>query len=104
MSILVAVLVIASSVGAQAPQGPRPQWKEPHPEIAYLPKPPSKPADWLVEQPPVNPNASPEARALLHMLYQISGKHTLTGQHNFIGEQEFTTNVFSVYTGKTPTI
>ena len=41
MSILVAVLVIASSVGAQAPQGPRPQWKEPHPEIAYLPKPPS---------------------------------------------------------------
>ena len=40
----------------------------------------------------------------MHMLYQISGKNTLTGQHNFIGEQEFNTNVFGIYTGKTPTI
>ncbi len=32
---------------------------------------------------PVNPHASPEARALLKYLYSISGKYTLTGQHNF---------------------
>jgi len=36
-----------------------------------------------VESAPVNPNASPEARALLHYLYSISGKHTITGQNNF---------------------
>lgn len=31
---------------------------------------------------PVTPNASPEARALLKYLHRISGKKTLTGQHN----------------------
>ena len=31
---------------------------------------------------PITPNASPEARALLKYLYQISGEKTLTGQHN----------------------
>lgn len=30
---------------------------------------------------PVNPDASPEARALLAYLYEISGEHTLSGQH-----------------------
>ena len=30
----------------------------------------------------VNPNASPEARQLLQLLYDVSGKYTLTGQHN----------------------
>ena len=34
-------------------------------------------------QVPVNSHASPEARALLNYLYSISGKYTLTGQHNF---------------------
>ncbi|MGD0696369.1 MAG: glycosyl hydrolase [Terriglobia bacterium] len=32
---------------------------------------------------PVNPNASPEARALLQYLYSISGHYTLSGQHNY---------------------
>jgi hypothetical protein len=31
---------------------------------------------------PVSPNASPEAKALLDLFYRISGKYTLTGQHN----------------------
>lgn len=31
---------------------------------------------------PVNPNASSEARALLAYLYEVSGKKTLSGQHN----------------------
>jgi mannan endo-1,4-beta-mannosidase len=30
---------------------------------------------------PVTPNPSPEAVQHLHYLYEISGKHTLTGQH-----------------------
>jgi mannan endo-1,4-beta-mannosidase len=32
---------------------------------------------------PVNPHATPEARALLRYLYSMSGKYTLTGQHNY---------------------
>jgi mannan endo-1,4-beta-mannosidase len=37
-----------------------------------------------VEAPaPVNPHASPEARALLRYLYSISGHYTLAGQHNY---------------------
>jgi mannan endo-1,4-beta-mannosidase len=31
---------------------------------------------------PINPNATPEAQALLEFLYEISGQHTLSGQHN----------------------
>jgi mannan endo-1,4-beta-mannosidase len=34
---------------------------------------------------PVNPQASPEARELLSYLYSISGKKTLSGQHNYPG-------------------
>jgi mannan endo-1,4-beta-mannosidase len=85
-------------------QQPRQPWADPHPEIPYLPKPPPQAANWLVEQPPVTPDASPEARALLHMLYRISGKYTLTGQHNFAAEQEFSTNILAFFTGKTPAI
>jgi len=33
---------------------------------------------------PVNPKATKEARQLLAFLYDIQGKHTLSGQHNFI--------------------
>jgi mannan endo-1,4-beta-mannosidase len=32
---------------------------------------------------PVNPDATPAARALLNKLDEISGRYTLTGQHNF---------------------
>jgi hypothetical protein len=32
---------------------------------------------------PVTPDASPEAKALLGLLLEISGKCTLTGQHNY---------------------
>lgn len=52
-------------------------WVDPHPEMSYLPKPEPQPADWLVEHPLVNRDASPEARALLHFLFGLSGRHTL---------------------------
>lgn len=32
---------------------------------------------------PANPNATPEARALLKYIQGISGKYILSGQHNF---------------------
>jgi len=34
-------------------------------------------------QEPVTPNASPEAKALLKYIQSLSGKYTLSGQHNF---------------------
>jgi mannan endo-1,4-beta-mannosidase len=41
-------------------------------------------AVWAQAAPaPVNPNATPEARALLAYLDSISGKETITGQHNY---------------------
>ena len=42
---------------------------------------PPRPADSTPA--PVNPKASPEARALLRYLYSISGRYTLSGQHNY---------------------
>jgi mannan endo-1,4-beta-mannosidase len=37
---------------------------------------------------PVNPNASPEAAALLKRLYALTGNSILTGQHNYYEEPE----------------
>lgn len=82
----------------------RAPWAEPHPEIPYLPKPPVEPANWLIEHSPVTPNASPEAVALLHYLYGISCSHTMTGQHNFPAQQEYSTNLAASLTGKTPAL
>jgi hypothetical protein len=57
--------------------------------------------------PPVktaNPEASPKARDLLGYLYSISGKKTLTGQHNFIGRMSQSTDRVAEITGKYPAI
>ena len=53
---------------------------------------------------PVTPDASPEARALLQLLYDISGKHTLTGQHNNPNTKSHNSQFASQYIGKTPII
>jgi mannan endo-1,4-beta-mannosidase len=98
--------VTAPAAGAQATprrRGPMP-WKNPQPDVPYLPKPATQPADWLVEHEPVTPNASPEARALLKLLYSISPKHTLTGQHNYAAAQWRSTTQAVRVTGKTPAI
>ena len=79
-------------------------WVEPHPEIPYRAKPEPRPADWLVAHPPVTPGASPEAQALLHFLYTISGTHTLTGQHNFPGRRDYSTDLVKQLSGKTPAL
>ena len=79
-------------------------WADPHPEILYLPKPPFRPADWRVEHPPVNPEATPEAKALLHYVYSLSGEYTLTGQHNFPGQWGYSTDLVIAQTGKTPAL
>jgi mannan endo-1,4-beta-mannosidase len=53
---------------------------------------------------PVTPNASPEATALLQLLYDISGKYTLTGQHNPPNAKSRNTQFAANYIGKTPII
>src|SRR5450432_1900831 len=57
--------------------GPTSKFVSSQPDVPYLPKPAAQPADWVVEHDPVTPNASPQAKALLHFLYSISGKHTI---------------------------
>jgi mannan endo-1,4-beta-mannosidase len=53
---------------------------------------------------PVNPNASPEARALLKYIYSISGKYTLTGQHNYPNHIARWTDRTYDLTGKYPAV
>ena len=51
---------------------------------------------------PVNPNASPEARALLKTLCAISGKGILSGQHNYPNQRKLDTEKVFGITGKYP--
>jgi mannan endo-1,4-beta-mannosidase len=53
---------------------------------------------------PVNPNATPEAKALLDLYYRISGKYTLTGQHNYPSSRDRNSKFAAKYIGKTPVI
>src|ERR1017187_9659128 len=53
---------------------------------------------------PGTPHASPEARAPLQLLYDISGKYTLTGQHNFPNVKGRNSEFAAKYIGKTPVI
>jgi mannan endo-1,4-beta-mannosidase len=53
---------------------------------------------------PVIPNASPEAKALLDFLYSISGRYTLTGQHNYPNIKDRNTHFAAEYTGRTPAV
>lgn len=55
---------------------------------------------------PVNPNASPEAKALLSYLYSLKGKSILSAQHNYPSPKEYTRSTDSIIamTGKVPAI
>lgn len=55
-------------------------------------------------QEPVSPDASPEARALLKLLYNLSGKHTLSGQHNFPISGARNSEFAAEYIGATPIV
>ena len=63
---------------------------------------PAPPAPYACE--PANANATPEARALLKTLCGISGKGTLTGQHNFPNQRDLDTNRVNATVGKYPAI
>ena len=53
---------------------------------------------------PVNPDATPEAKMLLKKIDQISGKYTLTGQHNFPNDLSRWSDRIYDLTGKFPAI
>ncbi len=53
---------------------------------------------------PSNPNATPEARALLEFLYAVNGEHILAGQHDFISSgTRYSEEVFRI-TGRRPAV
>jgi mannan endo-1,4-beta-mannosidase len=53
---------------------------------------------------PVTPHAAPETVQLLKFLYRISGEHTLSGQHNYPGDNDKETLAAAKAWGKTPAI
>jgi len=53
---------------------------------------------------PVNPKATAEARALLQVLQDISGKHTLAGQHNYPNTRSRNSEFVKLYVGETPAV
>jgi len=53
---------------------------------------------------PVTPHASPEAVALLNYIHSLSGRHTLTGQHNYPNTGDRSTREAARVWGKTPAV
>ncbi len=53
---------------------------------------------------PVTPNAAPESVEMLKLIYSISGKHTLTGQHNYPNTKDKYTQLAIRNWGKIPAI
>ena len=53
---------------------------------------------------PVNPKASLEAVKLLKYIYSISGKKTITGQHEYMGRMSVVTDKIKEITGKYPAV
>ncbi|HEY9139852.1 MAG TPA: glycosyl hydrolase [Bryobacteraceae bacterium] len=80
-----------------APPGPVPQ-------NPPAPPPPRAQAPAPYNCEPVNPNATPEARALLKTLCAISGKGILSGQHNYPNQRDLDTEKVHALTGKYPAI
>src|SRR5690606_25503430 len=54
--------------------------------------------------PTVNKHATDSAKQLLQLLYDIKGKYTLAGQHNFIEAPDYWTNAVHRITGSMPAV
>ena len=81
-TIVLAALLLARAIMAE-------------PMVAPTPRPQPR---------PVNPHATEAARRLLDFLYQIQGKYTLAGQHNFIAVGSRYTDLTRELTGRTPIV
>ncbi len=71
-------------------------------QIAAPPARPPAPPSYNCE--PVNPNATPEARALIKTLCAVSGNGILSGQHNFPNQRSQDSDKVNGLTGKDPAI
>lgn len=58
----------------------------------------------LAQSKPVSPDASEEAKALLNLIYDISGKYIYTGQHNYPNTRDINSQYARKYIGKTPIV
>lgn len=54
--------------------------------------------------PPVDSDATPEARALLDYFYSISGRYLLSGQHNYPNTRDRNSQFAARHMGKTPVV
>jgi mannan endo-1,4-beta-mannosidase len=110
LAALPILLGAAVAVFAQAGAPPAaPQQAPPTPAQQTQPanqvQPPARaPAPAPYNCDPVNPNATPEARALLKTLCAVSGKGILSGQHNFPNQRSQDTDKVNALTGKFPAI
>jgi mannan endo-1,4-beta-mannosidase len=94
LSVPIASLGAAPAVFRQQP-----------PQIQAFPKfqpPPLRPPAYNCE--PVNPNATPEAHALLKRLCDLSGKGILTGHHNFPNNGSLHSDKIYEITGEYPAV
>jgi hypothetical protein len=94
LSIIIASFCIAPAVFGQGT-----------PQTQVFPKfqpPQPQPAAYNCE--PVNPNTTPEARALLKKLCDLSGKGILTGHHNFPNNGSQHSEKILEITGKYPAV
>lgn len=57
-----------------------------------------------ISQNPVSPNASIESKALLEFVYSLSGKYTLTGQHNYPATRDRNSRFAAEYSGQMPAV
>jgi len=76
-------------------------WAQPAQQV-QPPAQPAAPPPYACE--PVNPNATPEARALLKTLCGLSGKGILSGQHNFPNQRSQDSDKVNAITGKYPAV
>jgi mannan endo-1,4-beta-mannosidase len=95
-------LLLAQAAPPAAPQA-GPQTIAPQtPPAPAQPHAQAPPPDYNCE--PANPNATPEARALLKTICAVSGKGILSGQHNYPNQRDLDTEKVHAITGKYPAI
>ena len=103
-STLAALPIMLCTVAIVFAQAAAPQQAPPQPAQPVNQGPPRAPAPPPYNCDPVNPNATPEARALLKTLCAVSGKGILSGQHNFPNQRSQDTDKVNALTGKFPAI
>jgi Glycosyl hydrolase family 26 len=105
-SLLVSTLVVFT-LGAgpgfaqSVPPIPTQPSSSPQPAVILPARAPEQPSYSCL---PVNPEATPEARALLKRICDASGKGILAGQHNFPNQRHLDTDRVHELTGKYPAI